>query len=114
MFYGNSKISGKGQSLFKYFKENGYITGSSENICHRELFLLEAKSYRKVNFEPVDHENVAMFCDPNYNPPNNRVEMFKGEFSILRRCLNDRDIFEWVFEFGKQFIDAYKGERKFL
>ena len=114
MFYGDSMKSQKGSSLIKYFKEKGYITGGSENICHKELFLLEEGKNKDVIFESFDHENFAMFCDPNYNPPNNRVSLFKGLFSMMRRCLYNKDTFEWVFEFGYKFLEAYKYERKFL
>ena len=114
MFYGESMKSQKGTSLIKYFKEKGYITGGSENICHRELFLLEADKNKKVVFESFDHENFAMFCDPNYNPPNNRVSLFKGLFSMMRRCLYGKDTFDWVFDFGYKFLEKYKNERKFL
>ena len=114
MFYGDSMKSQKGTSLIKYFKEKGFITGGSENICHKELFLLEQDKNKEVTFESFDHENFAMFCDPNYNPPNNRVSLFKGLFSMMRRCLYNRDTFEWVFEFGYKFLEKYKDERKFL
>ena len=114
MFYGDSMKSEKGTSLIKYFKENGYITGGSENICHKELFLLEEDKNRDVIFESFDHENFAMFCDPNYNPPNNRVSLFKGLFSMMRRCLYGKDTFEWVVEYGYKFLEQYKDERKFL
>ena len=114
MFYGESMKSEKGSSLIKYFKEKGYITGGSENICHKELFLLEQDKNKDVIFESFDHENFAMFCDPNYNPPNNRVSLFKGLFSMMRRCLYNKDTFEWVFNFGYKFLEQYKNERKFL
>ena len=114
MFYGESMKSEKGSSLIKYFKEKGFITGGSENICHKELFLLEEDRNKDVIFESFDHENFAMFCDPNYNPPNNRVSLFKGLFSMMRRCLYNKDTFEWVFEFGYKFLEQYKNERKFL
>ena len=114
MFYGDSMKSQKGISLIKYFKEKGYITGGSENICHKELFLLESENNKDVIFESFDHENYAMFCDPNYNPPNNRVSLFKGLFSMMRRCLYNKDTFEYVFEFGYKFLENYKNERKFL
>ena len=114
MFYGDSMKSQQGTSLIKYFKEKGYITGGSENICHKELFLLEQDKNKNVVFESFDHENFAMFCDPNYNPPNNRVSLFKGLFSMMRRCLYGKDTFDWVFEFGYKFLEKYKNERKFL
>ena len=114
MFYGASMKSQQGTSLIKYFKEKGYITGGSENICHKELFLLEQDKNKNVEFESFDHENFAMFCDPNYNPPNNRVSLFKGLFSMMRRCLYGKDTFDWVFEFGYKFLEKYKNERKFL
>ena len=36
MFYGDSMQNSAGNSILKYFKNKGYITCGSENLCHRE------------------------------------------------------------------------------
>ena len=113
MFYGEPINKNEGISIIKYFKEQGYITGASENICHREMFLLE-QGVENINYSNFDLENIAIFCDPNYNEPDNVAQLFRGEYSMLRRCLYGWETFDLVFEFGYQFLDKYENERKFL
>ena len=112
MFYGNSKGNADKYSIVNEFKKKGYITCGTSNQCHRELFLLNKNTnYKFVGF---DHENFALFCDPNYNPPNNNKQFELGLYSKYRRCLYNKDTFEYVFEYGKKFLEAYKEQRKFL
>ena len=112
MFYGSPKNDTSKISIIEEFKKKGYITGGSANQCHRELFLLYRAT--KYQFRGFDHENYALFCDPNYNPPNNKNQGEIGIYSRKRRCLYGKDTFEYVFEYGKKFLEAYKNERKFL
>ena len=41
MFYGDSMQNSAGNSILKYFKNKGYITCGSENLCYRELFAIQ-------------------------------------------------------------------------
>jgi phosphoglycerol transferase MdoB-like AlkP superfamily enzyme len=59
-----------------------------------------------------DHENVALFCDPNYSTPHFFFTIEKGPYSPRRRCLYGRDVFEYVFEYSKKFLETYKNEKK--
>ena len=114
MFYGDSMQSSAGYSIIKYFKNKGYITCGSENLCHRELFAIQGYKNEFTEFESFDHENYALFCDPNYCVPNNPFGFFQGMYSIYRRCLYGKDTSEYVFEYGNKFWEAYKNERKFV
>ena len=114
MFYGNSMNSESGISLTKLLKNKGFVTCGSQNLCHREIFLLQNYKTSHVEFESFDHENFALFCDPNYCEPNNPYEFFRGTFSIFRRCLYEKDTFEYVFEYILKFLEAYKTNRKFF
>lgn len=60
----------------------------------------------------ADHESIAFACDPNYHDPENSFSPYMGPFSILRRCLYGKDTFEYVFDFGRNFINTYKKEKK--
>ena len=114
MFYGDSMQNSAGISILKYFKNKGYITCGSENLCHRELFAIQGYKNEFTEFESFDHENYALFCDPNYCVPNNPFGFFQGMYSIYRRCLYGKDTSEYVFEYGNKFWEAYKNERKFV
>ena len=37
----------------------------------------------------------------------------EGEFSVLRRCLYGKEVYEYVFEYAKDFWKKYKENRKF-
>ena len=116
MFYGEKMDpkSSNGTSIIKYIKERGYITGQSSNLCSKELFVTMNNCLNKVEFSDFDHENVAMFCDPNYYDRTNPYPAFSGPFSSLRRCLYKKDTYEYVLEYGKQFWSIYNESKKFL
>ena len=113
LFYGASLESNKEYSLLKRLKEKGYITCGGANICERTFFTLTRYKVNPKMFEPYDHENFALFCDPNYN--NFKVNgLISGPYSSFKRCLYGKNTFEYIFEYAKKFLDAYINERKFL
>ena len=113
LFYGASLESNKEYSLLKRLKEKGYITCGGANICERTFFTLTRYKVNPKMFESYDHENYALFCDPNYN--NVKVNaLISGPYSSLRRCLYGKNTFEYIFEYAIKFLDAYINERKFL
>ena len=100
--------------IIKYYKERGFVTGQSINLCSRELFVTMNNCLNRVEFSDFDHENVAMFCDANYYNRDNPYPFLQGGFSIIRRCLYGRDSFEYVLEYGTKFWEAYEDNKKFL
>ena len=98
IFYGNDR--GKHiKRITKYFKENGYITGLTIDSCQRDLI----RTNHRMKLEEVcDHEMII--CDPN-------IMHFS---SIKKRCLYDKLSIDYQFEYGKQFYQKYKDNRKFL
>jgi hypothetical protein len=112
MYFGMPMKKKKGKNIIKYFKENGYITANIGNICSKELFAVEQKD-TKIDFNSYDHENIGMWCDPNYYDRENPYPINKGEFSVIRRCLYGKEASEYVFEYSKDFWLKYKNNRKF-
>ena len=113
LFYGNEAHSNKGISIVKFFNEKGYITAAAHNSCNREIFDWN-KFKKKIKLSHYDHENVAMFCDPNYEDKKHIWSVSRGKCSILRRCFYGRDSFDYNFEYILQFLEAYKKERKYF
>ena len=116
MFYGEKmepKLS-NGTHIIKYFKERGFVTAQSMDLCHKEVFAAMNNCLNKVTFSDFDHENVAMFCDPNYYNRNKPYPFLQGGFSVIRKCLYSRDAFEYVIEYGKKFWEAYPRNKKLL
>ena len=114
MFYGESMFNKNGTNLIRAFKEKGFITAQCNNICGRELYDLEKEYELKLDYEDFDHENIAMFCDPNYFKNESPYTAFIGPYALKRRCLYGRDTFEYIFEYSEKFWEAYKNEPKFL
>jgi hypothetical protein len=115
MFYGKKMSSKSGRDILFYLKNNGFITGQSSNLCSKEVFAVESHyNILYVNFSNFDHENIAMFCDPNYYDRNNPYPLHKGPFSIIRKCLYGKDTFEYVLEYGKKFWELYPENKKYL
>ena len=112
MYFGLPMSEKRGQNIIKYFKDNGYITANIGNICSKELFAVE-KKVKSIDFDRYDHENIAMWCDPNYYDRRNPYPINKGEFSVIRRCLYGKEVHEYVFEYAKDFWKKYKKNRKF-
>ena len=118
-FYGvDFRTPDGAQSLIKTFKEQGYITAKSGNICqpaHFDVSLVDT-TLKDLIIEQYDHENVAFSCDPNYRlidgdgPDSN----WQGSSAMLRRCLYGREVFEYVIEYGEKFWNTYRNEPKIL
>ena len=113
LFYGNKRSSNKGITLVKFYNERGFITAASHNSCNKEFFDWH-KNNKKITFSSFDHENIAMFCDTNYENKKDKWSIFGGKSSILRRCFYGRDSFDYNFEYILQFLENYKSERKFF
>jgi hypothetical protein len=64
--YGNSQYASSGISITRFFKEKGYITCFTHNSCNKEIFDWYDSYYKNFEFSDWDHENVALFCDTNY------------------------------------------------
>ena len=97
-------------SIVKKMKEVGYITGSVQDVCHKELMAIG--KFKKYSFIEFDHEYAAPNCDPNVYKYG--FGFFSGENGMLRKCLYGKDSIEYAFEYGKKFWKAYKYNKKFL
>ena len=98
IFYGKDNSSHMIR-ITKYLKENGYITAFSNDLCLRDsCYMAHAMDKEEI----CDHE--FLLCDPN----------MKNENSMIKRCLYDKLNIEYQYEYGFQFWEKYKYNRKFL
>ena len=109
MFFGKPYGFGEGTNIIKKYKEKGYITGFSGSYGDKEVFDINMldKTFAKLDYDSFDHENIAMYLDSNHlskNLPN----------SITRRCLYQKDVYEYNFIYGNDFFDKYKNNKKLL
>jgi hypothetical protein len=87
MYFGFPINEERGQNIIRYFKENGYITANIGNICSKELFAIEKKEIN-INFDRYDHENIGMWCDPNYYDRRNPYPINKGDAFMEKKYMN--------------------------
>ena len=113
MFYGTSVFNVKGTNIIKYFKELGYITAQTTDMCSKEVWEPE-KEPQHLDFETWDHENIAMFCDPSYMDRKSLYSIYKGVYSLLRRCFYGKEVHDYILEYGTKFWEAYPDNKKFL
>ena len=61
-----------------------------------------------IEYTNFDYENIAMKCDPNFY--NQRIDftLYMGPYSIGRRFLYGRDIFEYFWIRKKILGDIFK------
>jgi hypothetical protein len=114
MFYGESMFHNNGTHIVRHLKDKGFVTGHAINICSRELYDIEEGYIEKLQWEAFDHENVALFCDPNYFNPENPFTPYMGPYSVRKRCLYGKDTFQYIFDYSEKFWEAYLPQRKFL
>ena len=115
MFYGrNYYNSNGGKSIITQLKKKGFITAQSINMCTKEFYDIDIEEDYTLPYENYDHENYGLFCDPNTFEPKNYFGPFKGPYSFKKRCLYGKDSFEYVFEYGKKFLESYKNQKKFI
>ena len=113
MFYGTPAFSRKAINIIKYFKQFGYITAQTTDMCSKEVWEPE-RELSMIDFDTWDHENVAMFCDPSYMDRKSLYSIYKGVYSLLRRCFYGKEIHDYIFEYGTKFWEAYPDNKKFL
>ena len=113
MFYGVNLTESKGVNLVKFFKEQGYVTGHTGTTCGKEIFSVNSMiQSQEIDLDNWDHENIAMFCDPNFF--NSSYTLFKGVVSVLKRCMYGKYAFEYMIDYAKQFWNLYPDNKKFF
>ena len=97
-------------SILKDYKKKGFVTCNIQDVCHKELMRIgPLKNYIYIEF---DHEYVAPSCDPNIYESG--YGLFFSENGILKKCLYGKENFEYIVEYGRQFWNAYKDNKRFL
>ena len=113
MFYGRGMDQPDGVNLVKYYKEQGYVTGHTGTTCGKEIYSINKIILdQDLDYDNWDHENIALFCDPNYFDAG--FSLTRGVTSYIKRCLYGKYGFEYIIEYTKQFWELYKDNKKFF
>jgi hypothetical protein len=101
-------------NVFKYFSQNGYVTGMFDDECKMSTVLYEPDLDRPP-FYNWDHFGSSISCDYNYDRGTVRNLMFSsGRNSQYKRCLYGKNLLQIQFEYLMQFWEAYPDVRKFF
>ena len=116
MFYGKPYYTKKIDSITGELKDNGFVTCNLNGICNKEAFYYDwqLKEGMERNYVEFDHEMFSLNCDPNYFDVDNPHSIIIGESSAFRRCLYGKENIEYLFDYGIQFLESYRNNRKFL
>ena len=106
------KPTESGALYTKYLKENGFVTGSAGTVCSKDSLFPDELDRPNVEYEPYDHENVALFCDRNFYDYG--YSLINGINSVLHRCLYGKEGYEYAFEDAELFWNSYKDNKKFF
>ena len=112
VWFGIWWLDSGGKYYITSFKENGFMTGQALNNCGRGIFDFDTDDHSDLNWDDYDHENIAMFCDPNYYGEDNPYTPFLGAYSMKRRCLHGKDTSQHVIDYTELFWRTYKDEAK--
>ena len=100
-------------NVFKYFSENGYITGYFADCCQPETMDFEDIKNNGVPYYKYDHYAVNIACDFNHDTGSEiQIVLNKGRNTHFRRCLYGMSIHDIQLEYVKQFWDKYNDTRK--
>ena len=118
-FYGTDyNETSNAKSLEKIFKNQGFVTAKSSNLCSPTFFDTTGTDQKLKDFEieSFDHENIAFSCDPNYRKmdADGPYSYLVGSTAMVRRCLYGKDVHDYVLDYGEQFWRTYQEENKFL
>ena len=83
-----------------YLKKYGYVTGFTNDMCSDNPYSKLMTGLIKE--ELCDHE--FLLCDPNTKHIN----------AMTKRCLYEKTNIDYQFEYGLQFWNKYKNNRKFF
>jgi hypothetical protein len=98
LFFGN-KPGGNITRIIKYFRDNGFVTSYSNDMCRRDM----TETNHRLSYDEFgDHEFII--CDPNKIHCNSHV----------KRCLYNKLSTAHLYEYGKQFWEKYSSNRKLL
>jgi len=113
MYYGTPFMV-NGTHFIKNYREAGYITARTNNLCSVEVFPLYDWNYETLKGIEFDHEHYGLFCDPNFIEPAAPFSSLIGCYSFRRKCSYGTDSFNHIFKYGLEFLKAYKDQPKVL
>jgi hypothetical protein len=98
--------------MWKPYKENGYVNMYIHNLCQDNF-----KNYFYENSTHIymDYDVVLPFCHYEYADSSGMYSNFRGgPYSIERRCINEKYVHRYTFEYMSQFMENYKKVPKFV
>lgn len=101
-----------GVSINKKYRKFGFVTGSTQNMCLAEVIDIKQKEPTEYEFVPDDHDFWTPFCDPNQVSMKGPYVDFKGPYSVLKKCMWEKQSVDHSIEYMRQFFKKYKDNHK--
>lgn len=111
-FFGVPYDASEGAYALTFFKDRGYITGSTENTCSREFVGLYSGEMSGLDWDYYDHDFTSFFCDPNFYAKEKVYSMIDGPYCYRKKCLYGKQTYEYSVDYSLQFFEAYKNYGK--
>ena len=120
MYYGEQgELYNESTNVFKYYSDNGYITGMFADLCEAESVDFGPSYDLNQPFHRWDHFAGSISCDYNHDAPTENysstdleIILSKGRNAPFRRCLYGKSMHEIEINYVKQFWDKYNDTRK--
>lgn len=103
-----------GYSINKKFKDYGFITSTINTFCTPEPIDIYKNDPCMYEFTPSDHDFWAPFCEPNQLSTKGAYVDFKGPYSVLKKCMWEKQSIDWGLEYANQIFEKYKDNNKFV
>jgi len=95
-----------GIPIWEDYRNRGYVAGMTDDLCEDW-----DRGYNNRTRVSLDHELIAPFCLPEYHELNGiSWSIFKGEFSMRRRCITGQYVHNFALNYTRDFINLYDGK----
>ena len=110
VFFGDYLNKKGNLDLLSLYKKNGFVTGTTTDSCSKKIPFIK----KGFIYENYDHENIAVFCDPNFFNLKDPFSLEKGITSLYERCLYGKSVSSYMIDYATQFWEKYKENNKFF
>ncbi len=99
------------EPFWEYFKQQGYVTGYSSNLCDSNIIIGDSYLEKLVKNTPRDHDGTSISCDPHLIDPVVGSSDWEGPFAHTPRCIYGQGSYTYTLDYTREFFEAYGNER---
>ena len=92
----------RGRPYWDIFSGQGNVAAYINGFCEDWM-----SCFMKTKFKGMDHAVFYPWCHFDFHPLERTFGNFAGPFSILRRCINGKQVHDYIFDYIKELWDNY-------